>query len=260
MGEVVDSEHSIPEKLRANAAVIVATFRENLDTELTYDAAGVERVDAYIERMRVRMRPEERWGLVSTLASFVGECIIHTYGGQWVEKDGTWGVQVNERVWANPFGKVEKQFDNGPEDSVAGFFRCIPALDQHLAQAASKQSSAVFSQLRDAGTALQTEASAELSIQIDPLVCLVDAGIDISIDGRAVGSGSFKAGVAVTTAVSPGAHTVGLKVIPKFQLVRFDYCPTFEIWVPESGSYILQLIYSRWTGFNGKYKLTRVGR
>jgi hypothetical protein len=63
----------------------------------------------------------------------------------------------------------------------------------------------------------------------------------------------------VTTAVSPGAHTVGVKVIPKFQLVRFNYSPSFEICVPESGSYTLRLIYSRWTGFNGKYKLIRVG-
>jgi hypothetical protein len=189
----VNSDLSMPEKLRANAAVIVATFRENLDTELTFDAAGVERIDAYIERMRVRMRPQERWGLISTPASFVGECIIRTFGGQWAEKDGTWGVQVTERVWANPFGKVEKQFDNGPEDSVAGFFRGISVLDQHIAQPASNRSSIVFLQKQNADTALQAKSNAELSIKIDPLVCLVDAGIDISIDGRAVGTGSFKA-------------------------------------------------------------------
>jgi hypothetical protein len=66
--------------------------------------------------------------------SLVGECISRTFGGEWVEKDGWWGVQVSERIWACPFAKVEKQFENGPEDSVASFFTCIPVLDKHLAE------------------------------------------------------------------------------------------------------------------------------
>jgi hypothetical protein len=41
-------------------------------------------------------------------------------------------VQVSERVWACPFAKIEKQFENGPEDSVASFFTCIPVLDKLL--------------------------------------------------------------------------------------------------------------------------------
>jgi hypothetical protein len=40
-------------------------------------------------------------------------------------------VQVSERLWACPFAKIEKQFDNGAEDSVGGFYRAIPALVKH---------------------------------------------------------------------------------------------------------------------------------
>jgi len=121
----------VPDKLRANAELVVSTVRDNLQIQLTFDQAGVEWVDGYINRLRAFPR-ERRSGLVSTLASFVGECIIRTFGGEWVEKDGWWGVQVSERIWACPFAKVEKQFDNGPEDSVASFFTCIPILDKHL--------------------------------------------------------------------------------------------------------------------------------
>jgi hypothetical protein len=128
----VDDESDIPDKLRANADLVVRMFRENLDTELAFDRGGVEWIDGYIDRLRDSLPTEKRSGLISTLASFVGECIIRTYGGIWVEKDGWWGVQVSERIWACPFAKIEKQFENGPEDSVASFFTCIPILDTHL--------------------------------------------------------------------------------------------------------------------------------
>src|SRR5437867_1704433 len=126
----MSDELSMPEKLRANAALVVRTVRENLDTELTFDQAGVEWIDGYINRLRECSAADERSGLISTLGSFVGECIIRTFGGSWAEKDGRWGVQT-KRVWACPFAKIEKQFENGPEDSVASFFTCIPILDRH---------------------------------------------------------------------------------------------------------------------------------
>lgn len=128
----MDDELSVPDKLRANADLVVRLMRENLDTELSFDSAGVEWVDGYINRLRDSLAADKRSGLISTLASFVGESIIRTYGGTWVEQDGWWGVRVSERVWACPFAKIEKQFENGPEDSVASFFTCIPILDKHL--------------------------------------------------------------------------------------------------------------------------------
>ena len=128
----MENELSVPDKLRANADLVVRTLRENLDVELGFDRAGVEWIDGYINRLRDAIEPENRSGLISTLASFVGESIIRTYGGNWVEQEGWWGVRVSERIWACPFAKIEKQFENGPEDSVASFFTCIPVLDKHL--------------------------------------------------------------------------------------------------------------------------------
>ena len=127
----MSNELSVPEMLRANADLVVRTMRDKLDTELTFDQAGVDWVDGYIERLRGSLDPANRSGITSTLASFVGESIIRTFGGAWVEIEGSWGVQVSPRVWACPFAKVRKQFENGPEDSVSSFFRCIPVLGKH---------------------------------------------------------------------------------------------------------------------------------
>ena len=73
-------------------------------------------------------------GLVRNLGCFIGECIVRTFGGSWTQNKGSWGVQVNESVWACPFIKVQKQFDNGSEDSVASYFRSIAAVIKCLPQ------------------------------------------------------------------------------------------------------------------------------
>ncbi len=133
----MSDELSVPDQLRANADLVVRTIREKLDTELTFDESGVQWVDGYINRQRENFTAGDRSGLINALASFIGECIIQTFGGSWVENDGSWGVQVSGRIWACPFAKVEKQFENGPEDSVASFFTCIPILDKDLGEEAS---------------------------------------------------------------------------------------------------------------------------
>jgi hypothetical protein len=127
-------ELSVPEQLRANAEFLVATFRDELGRALAFDQSGIEWIDGYIERVRADFPAGRRAGLVSHLGAFVGECIIHSFGGVWVEQESWWGVQVTERFWACPFAKIDKQFENGAEDSVASFFRCIPVLARHWEQ------------------------------------------------------------------------------------------------------------------------------
>ena len=129
-------ELTMPEKLRLNADLVASTMREKLGVDLAFDRAGVEWVDGYIDRLGESYPAEKRRGLVDRLACFAGECIIRTCGGEWVQKEGWWGVQVSERLWACPFTKIDKQFENGAEDSVASFFTSIPVLDRHLEKGA----------------------------------------------------------------------------------------------------------------------------
>lgn len=127
---MVSNELSMVEKIRANAGLVVSIAWDNLDVDLDFDEEGVEWLDGYIERQRSGLPPEKRSRLVGTLGSYLGECIIHSFGGEWVEVDGRWGIRFDERHAAFPFAKVEKHLQSGPEDSVLSFFRAIPVLFQ----------------------------------------------------------------------------------------------------------------------------------
>jgi len=113
------------EKFQKNADLAVRSIREEHGVELTFDADGVEWIDDHINRLSGRLAPEFLHPYVDVLGAFLGESLIRTYGGAWVERDGEWGVQITEHVWAAPFTKTFKQFTNGPRDSVASLFGVI---------------------------------------------------------------------------------------------------------------------------------------
>jgi hypothetical protein len=116
------------DRIRANAERVVSVARKKLGTDVGYDAAGVEWLDGYIQRQHEQGNPDNRAGLVSTLGSYLGECIIRSFGGEWAEVDGSWCVQFDDRNAAYPFAKVGKQLEHGAEDSVLSFFTAIPVL------------------------------------------------------------------------------------------------------------------------------------
>jgi hypothetical protein len=131
---MADAVH-VPDQMREAAQEMITLFRERNDVHLAFDLEGVRWIDGYINRVRENFPPEKRSGLVAYLAAFVGECIIKLFGGAWSQdENGMWGVSVTERIWACPLAKIDKQFDNGPEDSVASFVELIPTLDQHFAK------------------------------------------------------------------------------------------------------------------------------
>ena len=58
------------------------------------------------------------------MGSFLGECIVRSHGGEWIEKPGEWLVQVKRvyTVSVNVFGKVEKQLAAIEGESVLSLF------------------------------------------------------------------------------------------------------------------------------------------
>jgi len=127
------------EKIRANAALVVRIAGEKLGVPIDYDEAGVRWLDGYIQEQHESGDPSARGGLVSTLGSHLGECIIRTHGGEWAEVGGNWCVRFDDGASANPFAKVAKQLDHGSEDSVLGFFTVLPMLFRHLRSLAQPQ-------------------------------------------------------------------------------------------------------------------------
>jgi hypothetical protein len=95
-----------------------------------YNSDSVKWVEGFIERERARsdLSKEQTEQRVSNLGSFLGECVIACFGGEWRQHGPTWGVAFHENNMVFPFGKVEKQFADGVEESVDGWFRMIPLI------------------------------------------------------------------------------------------------------------------------------------
>lgn len=113
------------EMIRANADLAITTARERLGIELTFDRSGVEWLDGHLNRIRGRLPASARAGVVNVMGSFLGECIVRSHGGAWIEKPGTgWFVEVRRRyqVSVNVFGKVEKQLAGEEGESVLSIF------------------------------------------------------------------------------------------------------------------------------------------
>jgi hypothetical protein len=117
------------EKIRENAQLVIARFSQlpELKSHFGYNHESVKWLDGFIERERSR-RDINTVGtekLIQVLGSYLGECVIHTYGGMWREQEGQWGVFFDDSNSVFPFNKVLKQFRNGREDSILSFFEII---------------------------------------------------------------------------------------------------------------------------------------
>jgi len=100
------------------------------DLNVDYDTKSVKFIEEFIERQRNSFDSEQRKGLVSSIGSFVGQCIINNYGGHWQVDQDTKAVCVafDDKNKLFPLAKTAKQFENGLEDSVYSFYTIIPSV------------------------------------------------------------------------------------------------------------------------------------
>lgn len=111
--------------------------RQQLQTT-DFDAAGVQRLAAFIEEQRPQLSRDNIQGVVMALGTFLGQCMVQGYQGEWASgPDGTTGVGFQGTRFYNPFYRVMLQFDNGLQESVADFYASIP---QRLAEPLPKRS------------------------------------------------------------------------------------------------------------------------
>ncbi|MDR3351644.1 MAG: hypothetical protein LBO00_01230 [Zoogloeaceae bacterium] len=111
------------DQIRQAAEQLRDIIRENVQFELNYDEESVRWLDGYIERMRLGTQEHE--GAIKLIGSFLGECLIRNFGGQWIIYDGMYGVAVDDGNISFPYNKTTKQYANGAEkgDSILGFYR-----------------------------------------------------------------------------------------------------------------------------------------
>lgn len=121
---------TVRDSIRKNADMVVQTSRQISGIDgFGFNAESVAWIDGYIERLRVRPEFDDAAiaKLCDVLGSFLGECVIACYGGQWQEVEGTWAVEFSPGNMAFPFNKVRKQFAGGwaSGDSILGWFESI---------------------------------------------------------------------------------------------------------------------------------------
>lgn len=120
------------EVIRSNAELIRSLAKRRLGLDLEYDHEAVKWLDGFLTRQRESLDPDQRHGLVQAAGSFLGECIIKTYGGEWSERPDGWCVQLDAGAHCFPFSKAEKQLMNGPTDSVLSLFEVLPIMIKKL--------------------------------------------------------------------------------------------------------------------------------
>ena len=120
---------NMEEKLRANAELVRKVAEDELEVTVDYDKDGVAWLDEYIDEQREIAEDDIKNRLPNTLGSFLGECIRHSFGGEWVhDPEAGWAVKISDKLSAYPFNKVRKQLNSADGESVLSFFKTIPAL------------------------------------------------------------------------------------------------------------------------------------
>lgn len=116
-------------RIKANTDLVVAQLGPPSGIAFGLNAASLAYVEDFIDRQRARslsIGATDR--LISVFGSFLGECILAHYGGQWVEQEDSWAIRFDDGSLAFPFAKVRKLFASGLEggESIVGFFEAIP--------------------------------------------------------------------------------------------------------------------------------------
>ena len=123
------------EMIRANADMVLAVARDEFGQDVGYDAAGVRWLNGYIQALVDQGGVEASEDLCDRLGSFLGTCIIETYGGGWRDTEYGWAVVIKDDFAVFPFNKTLKHLTEGEGDSVLGLFTSIPAMMDHATAA-----------------------------------------------------------------------------------------------------------------------------
>lgn len=118
----MSGDDELYEQIRKFADFVLSEARELTgDDEIGYNHAGVNWLDGIIQRQREVIDPKNFETLTNSFGSFLGECIIHSYGGEWTRDGEDIGVKLDGKNTRFPLAKTSKHHENGDENSVAGF-------------------------------------------------------------------------------------------------------------------------------------------
>lgn len=103
-------------------------FSSTLDQQnIKYDCSfeGLLSIEQYLESLTIY----EQSTLRDQTASYLGECIIKSYGGTWEkQKETGWAIKFAEETYVFPFSSVQQHIENPETDSFSSLYSMIPIL------------------------------------------------------------------------------------------------------------------------------------
>ena len=111
----------------------VNIFREHFGIDLNKDSKSIEYLCEFITVNSSKLESEEQEAWLNLIGAFLGQTIIEVYQGRWIEIDTSNDskldfelnnpcIELHDGSVCFPFAKVQKQFDNGIEDSIHSYF------------------------------------------------------------------------------------------------------------------------------------------
>lgn len=106
------------------AQININTAESIFGVQLGYTEASILMLDELIDAAWPDEPPVLIDNMILLWGSFLGEAIIRTLGGEWLETSEGWCVQIGDlRIMV--FNKIKKRFLNGNEDSISYYYQSL---------------------------------------------------------------------------------------------------------------------------------------
>lgn len=123
-----------PETAPEIAAMVLPWIEQTYGATLDFGVYSLKQIDGILDDLRRDQKFEDVQTLLFSMGCYVGEVLVRRARARW-RLAGEIGmaavasspivIEMPDGRGCNPVGKVYKRFQNGPEDSIAGFFRVM---------------------------------------------------------------------------------------------------------------------------------------
>jgi hypothetical protein len=112
------------EQFKQYAQIHIDTTKQAFGVELDFDEKSIIELDNLIQKAWPDQPPVQIDNVILLFGSFLGEAIIKTIGGQWVETEQGWGIKIGDSTLM-VFTKIKKRLLNGMEDSISYYYQSV---------------------------------------------------------------------------------------------------------------------------------------
>ena len=109
---------TLSQVLSGNAEVFSSVVQDRYDVTLSHDREGVLLLERFLNTRREDLGEDALTGLVDLAGSFLGECILRTHGGEWVDGHDHPFVEIEPGRLSDPFWMVESHLRHRAAYSV----------------------------------------------------------------------------------------------------------------------------------------------